>query len=49
MKLAKEDPDKEFKVLDGHIHKLAVKKIGSKFLQDHLKKASPDLINKIID
>jgi hypothetical protein len=31
-KLAKDDPEKEFKVLDGHIYKLAVKKIGSKFL-----------------
>jgi hypothetical protein len=39
IKIANEDPDKEFKVLDGHIMYLATKKIGSKFLQDHLKKA----------
>ena len=39
IKQANDDPEKEFQVLDGHIKYLATKKIGSKFLQDHLKKA----------
>ena len=39
IKLANEDPEKEFQVLDGHIIQLVTRKIGSKFLQDHLKKA----------
>ena len=30
------DPDKEFEVLNGNIMKLASKKVGSIFLQDHL-------------
>lgn len=36
IKLANEDPDLEFKVLDGHILTLAKKKVGSRFLQEHL-------------
>lgn len=49
IKLAKGDPDKEFSVLDGNIMKLASKKVGSMFLQDYLKNAEQQLINKIID
>ena len=49
MKKANEDPEKEFKVLDGNLIKLATKKVGSKFLQDHLSKAKPGLIKKIIE
>ncbi len=49
MKLANEDPALEFKVLEGHILILAKKKVGSKFLQEHLSKAKQSLINKIID
>ena len=36
IKKANRDPEKEFQVLNGHIYKLATKKVGSKFLQDHL-------------
>ena len=49
IKMAKGDPDKEFSVLDGNIMKLASKKVGSMFLQDYLKNADQQLINKIID
>lgn len=49
MKNANEDPEKEFAVLDGNIYKLATKKVGSRFLQDHLQKSKQSLINKIID
>lgn len=47
--MAKGDLDKEFNVLDGNIMKLASKKVGSMFLQDYLKNADQQLINKIID
>lgn len=36
MKKANKDPDKEFEVLNGNIMKLASKKVGSIFLQEHL-------------
>jgi len=49
VKMANEDPEKEFKVLEGKIMILAKKKVGSKFLQDHLSKSKQILINKIID
>ena len=49
MKMANEDPEKEFKVLEGKIMLLAKKKVGSRFLQDHLCKSKQVLINKIID
>ena len=49
MKLAKKDPEKEFEVLNGKIYDLATKKVGSRFLQDHLSVAKQSLINKIID
>ena len=48
MKLANDDPEKEIKVLEGNILKLAMKKVGSRFLQDYLQKARQELINKII-
>lgn len=47
--MARGDPEREFGVLDGNIMKLASKKVGSIFLQDHLKTADQSLINKIID
>jgi hypothetical protein len=37
--MANDDPDQEFKVLEGHILTLAKKKVGSRFLQEHLQKA----------
>lgn len=36
-------------MLEDHILSLAKKKVGSRFLQDHLSKAKQTLINKIID
>jgi F0F1-type ATP synthase delta subunit len=47
--MANEDPDLEFKVLHGNILTLAKKKVGSRFLQDHLQKAKQPLINKILE
>jgi hypothetical protein len=49
VKKANKDPEKEFAVLNGHIIKLATKKVGSKFLQEHLSQTKQCLINKIID
>ena len=39
IKQANGDPNLEFKALDGKIISLAKKKVGSKFLQEHLKKS----------
>jgi len=47
--MANEDPDIEFSVLDGNILNLAKKKVGSRFLQEHLQKAKQSLINRIIE
>lgn len=49
LKKAHGDPEKEFAVLDGKILRLASRKSGSKFLQEHLQNADQKLIDRIIE